>query len=82
MNLLGILRKEQKYNMPTAILYDQVKEKNVIEAKLSKPLSQEESLIHCLNMMDFMAALRNSSIENRKEENIVWIILTCKTNDQ
>jgi hypothetical protein len=67
--------------MPTAILYNDVKEKNVIEAKLSKPLSPVESLIHCLNVIDFIAALRNSAVEKNIEEEIEWIILPFKTND-
>jgi hypothetical protein len=58
------------------IVYDTIEEKNVIESKSITLLNGHDSLVHTLNMMDFMVAL-NSKTE-RIDDGIDWIILELK----
>lgn len=58
------------------IVYDAIEKKNIIESSSIKALNSYESLVHTLNMMDFMLAL-NSKTE-RTEDGIDWIILELK----
>jgi hypothetical protein len=55
------------------IVYDTIEKKNVIESKSVKPLEAHASLVHALNMMDFMNALNFK--RERINDNIDWIIL-------
>lgn len=63
--------------MAKVIRYDSIEEKSVIESSMVRRLTPEESLIHCLDVMDFMASFRNKNIP-RESDNIEWIILEKK----
>lgn len=63
--------------MIKAISYDSIDKKNDLEKGMHSPLTPEESLIHCLNVMDFMAVFRNKDIPV-KPDNIKWIVLEKK----
>lgn len=55
------------------IVYDTIEKKNIIESKSVKPLEAHDSLVHTLNMMDFMNALNVK--KERINDNIDWILL-------
>ena len=60
--------------MAKVIRYDSIDEKNALESTMTRRLTAEESLIHCLNVMDFMVAFRNKDLP-RESDNIAWIVL-------
>lgn len=60
------------------IVYDTIEKKNLLEARVNEPLTSHESLVQCLNMMDFLAVL-NPKQERMKEE-IAWIVLEQKND--
>jgi hypothetical protein len=65
------------------IIYTAIEQKNVLEREMIGYLSHEESLIHCLNVLDFNLAMKNP-LHHKKidaEEEMKWIILPLK-NDQ
>ncbi|MCX8490213.1 MAG: hypothetical protein ORN54_04020 [Cyclobacteriaceae bacterium] len=64
---------EAKANMLNIIVYNTIEYKNVIESNSNMPLSALDSLIHTLNMMDFMNAL--SGKRERIDDEIDWIVL-------
>ena len=57
-------------------VYDAIEKKSIIESGSLMVLDSRESLVHTLNMMDFMVAL-NSKME-RMDDGIDWIILELK----
>ncbi len=59
--------------MPNIIVYDTIDKKNDIESNSLTILDAHESLVHTLNMMDFMTALSNNM--ERIDDDIDWIIL-------
>ena len=56
------------------IVYTEIEQKNILEKQSFAALSPEESLIHTLNVMDFIAALRGIP-ENNQDQSIDWIVL-------
>lgn len=58
--------------MLDVIVYDNIEMKNIIESNTIVPLDSYESLVHTLNMMDFMAALAD---RESTHDGINWIIL-------
>jgi hypothetical protein len=58
------------------IVYDAIEKKNTIESSYLTVLDSHESLVHTLNMMDFMVALSNKA--QRIDDGIDWIILELK----
>lgn len=62
------------------ILYDNIQDKNRIEAKTVRYLSSHESLVHTLNLMDFMAVFKKREIPEL-DNNIKWIELERNRHD-
>lgn len=62
------------------IHYDEIEKKNIIEGNLIQTMTPNESLIHCLDLLDFMAAFRREREEEQNDE-IDWIILEVKRYD-
>ncbi len=62
-----------KTDMLDIIVYDTIEKKNVIESNSIVPLNAHDSLVHSLDMMDFMNAL--SGKRERMDDGIDWIIL-------
>jgi hypothetical protein len=60
-------------DMLDIIVYDTIEKKNVIELNSMVPLDAHDSLVHTLNMMDFMNAL--SGKRDLNDDDIDWIIL-------
>lgn len=62
------------------IIYTTIEQKNILEREMISYLSPQESLIHCLNVLDLNSAMKsqinNSGIDSN--ERIPWIILTIK----
>ena len=59
--------------------YDSIEKKNIIERHLTlKKLTPKESLIHTLNMMDFMAKFKEKNIAD--DSGIDWITLEINKN--
>lgn len=56
------------------IVYDGFEKKNALENEMKPLLSPQESLIHTLNLMDFMAALQKKNTSTA-DEKIEWIVL-------
>ena len=52
------------------IVYDSFEKKNALEQKINSKLSPHESLIHTLNMMDFMAGLQKKDSHSHDEKMI------------
>lgn len=69
------MKDEQKI---TPIWYGGFEEKKVLERKLFRAMTPEESLIHTLEVMDMMAALRGRRDE---DDGIDWIVLKWKEKD-
>lgn len=65
------------------IIYTTIEQKNILEKEMIRYLSPQESLIHCLNVLDLNSAMksRNNNSEIDSDEGIQWIILPLK-NDQ
>jgi len=59
------------------IVYSDIVEKNVLEKRMFKPLSPQESLIHTLNMMDLFASMRKRP-HHPDDDKYPWIILKLK----
>jgi hypothetical protein len=55
------------------IVYDAIEKKNIIESSSLVVLNAHESLVHTLNMMDFIIALNNKM--EHVDDGIDWIIL-------
>jgi hypothetical protein len=58
------------------IVYDAIEKKNTIESNTLMVLDSHDSLVHTLNIMDFMIAL-NNKVE-RIDDGIDWIVLELK----
>jgi hypothetical protein len=56
------------------IVYDGFEKKNALKNEMKPVLSPEESLIHTLNLMDFMVALQKKNTSTA-DEKIEWIVL-------
>ena len=63
------------------ISYDAIEKKNILEGEIVQPLTSHESLIHCLDLLDFMAAFSKKEDENEMD-GIHWTILEVKKHDQ
>ncbi len=61
------------------IVYDTIRKKNIIESKSLMPMGAHDSLVHTLNMMDFINAL--NSKKERISDHIDWIILHTTNYD-
>jgi hypothetical protein len=59
------------------IVYSDIREKNILEQKMFKPLSSTESLIHTLEMMDLFASMRERP-RHPEDDIYPWIILKLK----
>ena len=59
------------------ILYSDITEKSILEKKMFKSLSPQESLIRTLEMMDLYAAMRKRP-HDPDDDNYPWIILKFK----
>lgn len=62
------------------IIYDKIERKNIIERARSKKLNPHDSLVHSLNVMDFMASF-NKGV-NKADDGLEWIILELKRHDR
>jgi hypothetical protein len=69
---------KEKGDHQDMIVYDSFEKKNVLEQKINSKLPPNESLIHTLNMMDFMAALKKKDSHSH-DEKIDWIVLQLAT---
>jgi hypothetical protein len=67
-------KKKQSKDFHNAIVYDAFEKKNAIEVKLRQELTPQESLIHTLNLMDFMAVFQDKRIPQQNDQ-IQWIVL-------
>ncbi len=56
------------------IQYDKIEKKNILESTTFAPLDAHQSLVHTLDMIDFMIAL-NGRIEPLEDDSTDWIIL-------
>lgn len=56
------------------IQYDKIEKKNILESTTFAPLDAQQSLVHTLDMIDFMIAL-NGRIEPLEDDSTDWIIL-------
>ena len=65
--------KRTKNDMLDVNVYDTIEKKNVIESNSIVPLEAHNSLVHTLNMIDFMNALNGK--RDRMADDIDWIIL-------
>jgi len=59
------------------ILYADILEKTILEKKMFRPLSPQESLIHTLDMMDLYASMRKRP-HYQEDNTYPWIILKFK----
>ncbi len=59
------------------VVYSDILEKNLLEKKMFKPLSPQESLTHALDMMDLFASMRKRP-HCREDDKYPWIILKWK----
>ncbi len=66
--------------MLKVIHYDAIEKKNILEGRMVKSLTPTESLVHCLDLLDFMAAFR--SVREPEVDEIDWIVLEIKKHDQ
>ena len=59
------------------IIYTAIEQKNALERKTIGYFSPEESLIHCLNVLDFNKAMKSPvhHKSNDADERIQWIVL-------
>jgi len=65
--------------MLNLIVYDTIEKKNVLESNSLTSLDAHDSLVHTLNMMDFMNALNPK--RERVNDDINWIQLKTTKND-
>jgi len=63
--------------MLDVIQYDKIEKKKILESASFVPLDAHQSLVHTLDMMDFMNAL-NGRVDP-VDEVIDWIILELET---
>jgi hypothetical protein len=73
-NIEKATNSNEKSGHKNLILYDGFEKKNALENKMKSILSPEESLIHTLNLMDFMVALQKKDTPTA-DEKIEWIVL-------
>ncbi|MBI1769665.1 MAG: hypothetical protein HYR67_14960 [Bacteroidetes bacterium] len=63
------------------IIYSDIKEKNFLERKMFRPLTPSESLIHTLDVMDWMASMKKR--EPHPDDVLYpWIILKFQGRQQ
>jgi hypothetical protein len=63
---------------PKLIVYSDIREKNILEREMFKPLSPHDSLIHTLDMMDLYASMREKRPPHKEDTEYPWIILKFK----
>ncbi len=62
------------------IIYVTIEQKNLLEKEMIRHVSPQESLIHCLNVIDLSLAMK-SQFHNKAtatDDKIKWIILSLK----
>ena len=59
-------------------VYEAIEQKNLIETNSLATLDPHHSLVHTLNMMDFMVALYKN--QKREDDGINWIVLELRSN--
>ncbi len=58
------------------ILYRQIEEKNALENEVVAAFTPTDRLIHCLDLMDMIAKIRSTEIEDNEESKLInWIVL-------
>jgi|GEM_PF-1464665 len=60
------------------ILYSDIKEKNILEKEMFKPMSSSESLVHALDVMDLMLSMKKKREPHPDDSLYPWIILKMK----
>jgi hypothetical protein len=73
-NIEKSTNSNEKSDHKNLIVYDGFEEKNALENKMKSILSPKESLIHTLNLIDFMVALQKKDTSTADEQ-IEWIVL-------
>lgn len=66
--------------MLDVIQYDKIEKKKILESVSFAPMDAQKSLVHTLDMMDFMSAL-NGRVDP-VDEAIDWIVLELETQGQ
>jgi hypothetical protein len=59
------------------IQYDKIEMKKILESASFAPMDAHQSLVHTLDMMDFMNALKRRV--DAVEDSIEWIVLELET---
>lgn len=73
-NIEKATNSNEKSSHKNLIVYDGFEKKNALESEMKPVLSPEESLVHTLNLMDFMVALQKKNTSTA-DEKIEWIVL-------
>ncbi len=61
------------------IAYQSITEKEILEQRHCKTFSAHESMVHTLDVMDFMAAFTSKENPKRQDvEQIPWIVLSLE----
>lgn len=63
--------------MLKVITYHNIEDKNAIEKEFETSSSSHDSLVHCLNVMDFLRAFRQKDVA-REEDGIDWIVINLR----
>ncbi len=63
--------------MRDIFVYDTIEQKNIVETNSLMNLDSHNSLVHTLNVMDFMAALYKN--KKHEDDGIEWIVLELRS---